>query len=122
MCQQIGDRAGEADTFQQLGMLAAELGKTEGGLRVVAVGCLIFQSIGHGHTDQSVRVVSQLAGRLGYTQAHLDTMLREIAESYAQDRGASLVAAAFAEAPLDPARSAPPPPRFWRWLRFLRFW
>ena len=46
--QQIGDRAGEAATFYQLGVVAAIMGNAAAGVRLVALCCLIDQTIGHG--------------------------------------------------------------------------
>ena len=40
--QQIGDRAGEAATFYQFGLIAWMLGKTQQAIRLMAIGFQIF--------------------------------------------------------------------------------
>ena len=96
--QQIGDREGEAATFHQLGVLSHDIGRTLEGLRLVALSFLINESIGHEKAKFSFRNLSRLASQLKYTQKSIDAMLKEVAESYARDRGWSLIRAAFPEA------------------------
>lgn len=95
--QQIGDRAGEAATFFNLGRLAAQQGNTEAGLHLLAICFLIDQSIGHGDTQSDLQAVLDLATQLQLTQEQFEAMLREVAESYAADRGQALLAAALAQ-------------------------
>lgn len=97
ICCQIGDRVGEAATFFQLGMLAWKMGRLAEGVRLVALGYLIDQSIGHGDTESDFRNLSAIASRLNYTQEQLDSMLREVAESYQADGGQGLLRDAFGE-------------------------
>jgi tetratricopeptide (TPR) repeat protein len=89
--QQIGDRAGEAATFYQLGFLAAEQGHLAEGVRLVALCFLIDQSIGHGDTESDLRTVTGMATQLNYTQEQFQAMMQEVAEAYRQDRGGGLV-------------------------------
>jgi len=51
--QQIGDRVGEAANFFQLGFLAWELGRSQEGLRLVALAHLMLSSIGHAYSKSS---------------------------------------------------------------------
>src|SRR5207302_875115 len=66
MRQQIGNPVGEAATFYQLGMLALETGRSEEGVRLVALCFLIDQSIGHGDTESDFRALSGMASHLNY--------------------------------------------------------
>jgi tetratricopeptide (TPR) repeat protein len=95
MRQQIGDRAGEAATWHQLGSLAAQLGKAAEGLRLLALCYLIDREIGHGDADSDHTVVAQHAAQLNYTPEQLAAALQETAESYAGDRGVTLLREAF---------------------------
>jgi len=96
--QQIGDRAGEAATFYQLGFLANSQGRAQEGLRLVALCCLIDASIGHGDTKSDFKSLSGMASILKYGLEQLDALIKEVSESYAKDRGQSLLAAAFPKA------------------------
>jgi len=96
--EQIGDRAGEAATFHQLGFLSWRGGHAEEGLRLVALSYLINSSIGHEKARLSFENLSDMALWLGYSQDSFDIMLKEVAKSYHQDRGRSLIDAAFPEA------------------------
>ncbi|MCI0489842.1 MAG: CHAT domain-containing protein [Blastocatellia bacterium] len=93
--QQIGNRAGEAATFYQLGFLASGIGRTAEGARLVALCYLIDRSIGHGDTESDFRALTQMVSQLNYTQEQVDAMLREVGEAYQQDRGLGLVKAAL---------------------------
>ena len=95
--QQIGDRAGEAGTFAQLGIMASERGHVEEGLRLVALSAMILSSIGHARIKEVEPWVNGLASQLNYTQEQFDSMLREVAESRQRDRSWSLIEAAFGE-------------------------
>ena len=96
--QQIGDRAGEAATFYQLGFLANSQGRAQEGLRLVALCCLIDACIGHGDTKSDFKSLSGMASELKYGLEQLDALIKEVSESYAKDRGQSLLAAAFPKA------------------------
>ncbi len=93
--QQIGDRAGEAATFYQLGIMAYQSGRAVEGMRLVAMCFLIDQSIGHGDTESDFKMLSQMAAQLSYTQEQFDAMLGEVIEAYKADRGRGLIDAAF---------------------------
>ena len=95
MLQQIGDRAGAAATFYQLGFLAWELGRREPGLRLVALCYLIDRAIGHGDTPGDLRNLQELAARLGYSPPQLEALLQEVSAAYQTDGGRGLAAAAF---------------------------
>jgi hypothetical protein len=93
--QQIGDRAGEAATFYQLGYMAVQSGRVTEGIRLVALGFLIFQSIGHSNAKIASQTLSQMAGQLSYTQEQFDAMLQDVSEAYKADRGRGVIEAAF---------------------------
>ena len=95
--QQIGDRAGEAATFYQIGSLAVRQGKSGAGLPLLAICFLIDQSIGHGDTQSDLRAVLSVAAQLGLSEEQITATLREVAESYAADRGRALLLAALAQ-------------------------
>jgi tetratricopeptide (TPR) repeat protein len=102
--QQIGNRAGEAATFYQLGFLAREQGRSWEGLKLVALCCVINASIGHGDTESDFKALSGMASKLKYTQEQIEAMLKEVADSYQKDRGQSLIDAAFPK--VDPDASS----------------
>jgi len=95
--QQIGDRAGEAGTFHQLGFLSWIRGYTQEGLKLVALSYIINKSIGHEKAQLSFESCSAMVSKLESSQESFDAMLKEISESYASDRGWSLIRAAFPE-------------------------
>lgn len=67
--QALGDRAGEAASFFQMGALAVRMGREEQGLRLVALCYLIDREIGHGDTETDFENLAKLASRLNYDQA-----------------------------------------------------
>ncbi|MGB7570173.1 MAG: tetratricopeptide repeat protein, partial [Methanothrix sp.] len=95
--QRIGNREGEAATFHQLGILSGDIGRIQEGLRLVAISFLINNSIRHEKAQLSFKNLSAMASQLKYTQESFDAMLKEVTESYARDRGWSLIRAAFPE-------------------------
>jgi len=95
MRQQIGDRAGAAATFAQLGILAAQGGRAEPGLRLLVLSALILQALGHADLRRVEPWVNQLIAQLNYSPAQLKALLQEVAAAYQADGGRGLVAAAF---------------------------
>ena len=95
--QQIGNRAGEAATFAQIGIMVAEEGHAEEGLRLVTLSAMILKEIGHADIDRVEAWIDDLALELEYTQEQFEAMLQEVAESYRRDRGRSLIDAAFGD-------------------------
>jgi hypothetical protein len=95
MRQQIGDRAGEAATWLNLGELAIRSGKAAEGLGLVGLSYLIDREIGHANTERNLRAVAQAAAGLSYTPDRLAAVLQSVGESYARDRGAGLLKKAF---------------------------
>ncbi|MEA2045031.1 MAG: tetratricopeptide repeat protein [Euryarchaeota archaeon] len=93
--QQIGDKAGEAATFAGIGVMAAKEGHTKEGLRLVALGATIMDSIGHANLEQIVPWINGLASTLGYSQERIEAMYEETAKAYRQDKGWGLVEAAL---------------------------
>ena len=95
--QQIGDRAGEAATWYQLGVLAIRRDKAVAGLRLIALCYLIDQAIGHADTESDFRSLVEWAAPLHYTQDQLTLLLREVEAAYQADRGQGLLEATDAE-------------------------
>jgi len=93
--QQIGDRAGAAATFYQLGFLAWEMGRREPGLRLLVLSALILQALGHAHLRRVGPTVNQLIAQLNYSPPQLEALLQEVSAAYQTDGGRGLVAAAF---------------------------
>jgi tetratricopeptide (TPR) repeat protein len=96
--QQIGDRAGEASTFHQLGSLSWNRGNIQEGLRLIALSYLINDSIGHDNAQLALDNLSVMASDLKYSEESFKAMLKDVTESYAKDRGQSLLTAAFPKA------------------------
>ena len=93
--QQIGDRAGEAMPLAQIGIIAAEEGHAEEGLRLVTLSAMILKEIGDADLKRVEPWVNHLASELEYSQEQFGAMLQEVQETYQQDRGQSLIDAAF---------------------------
>jgi tetratricopeptide (TPR) repeat protein len=96
--QQIGDHEGEASTFAQLGVLAAQLGDPETALRLMALSALLFRRIDHAHLRQVKSWMQRLATMLGYSQAQVRCLVRQVIAEYRQSRGWSLIDGVFHEA------------------------
>lgn len=93
--QKIGGKAAEAATIYQLGFLALELGRSEKGLLLVALAYTMLSSIGHANVKKCFEGLSGMASRLKYTQEQFDALQKEVADAYREDRGQSLIEAAF---------------------------
>jgi tetratricopeptide (TPR) repeat protein len=89
--QAVGDRAGEAAAFFMLGRLAGTMGRADAEVRLLGVCFLIDQAIGHGDTPSDWQAVVAAASQLGYSEDRLKEVLQEVAYSYGQDQGRSLV-------------------------------
>ena len=101
--QKQNDRHAQAMTFSKLGMLALWLHHLEDCLRFFALSAVILKPIGHADFRREIEpIMNDLARRLSYTPEQLETMHREMAESYQRDRGWSLIEAAFADPAPDP--------------------
>jgi tetratricopeptide (TPR) repeat protein len=95
--QAIGDRAGEAATFFQLGFLAGKLGRSHDGARLVAICCLIDRAIGHADVESDFRALAGLCQTLRYDQAQIERVLAEADREYERDRGHALIERAVAD-------------------------
>ena len=95
--QQIGDRAGEAATFSQFGIIAWGVGRSQEALRLIALSYLIFANIGHSDAKMSFENLSTVASQLSFSQEQLDALQMEVAEAYRKDRGQGLIDAAFSK-------------------------
>jgi len=93
----LGVCADEADTLYQLGFLALKRGRRLEGLRLVALCVALHRSVGRRDAEATGANLMALAADLDYGQQRVETLLREVAEAYAGDRGRGLVTAAFRE-------------------------
>jgi hypothetical protein len=94
--QAIGDRAGEAATFFQLGALAHKTGRSHDGALLQAICCLIDRAIGHGDAESDFRALAALCQSQGYDQARFNEVLEDASKEYQRDRGRTLIERAFA--------------------------
>jgi hypothetical protein len=97
--QQIGDRAGEAATFYQLGMLAARQRHLVPAAKLVGLCFVIDQAIGHGHVESDLKSFLGLCSQLGLSEPQVRSLVGEIGKSYEQDRGRALLKEAFPDWP-----------------------
>ena len=95
--QQISDHSGEATTFAQLGVLAAQLGEPEPALRLMALSALLLRRIDHAHLRQVKSWMQRLATMLGYSQLQVRCLVREVIAEYRESHGWSLIHSAFHE-------------------------
>ena len=95
MRQALGDRAGEAAAFYQLGVLAHRLSRTRPGARLAAVCWMIDKAIGHGDADSDLRAFAGLCSAAGLDQGQMKALLAEVDESYRADGGRALIEQAF---------------------------
>lgn len=96
--QQIGDHAGEATTFAQLGVLAAQLGEPEPALRLMVLSALLFRRIDHANLRQVKSWMQRLATMLGYSHVQVRCLVRQVIAEYRESHGWSLLHAAFHDA------------------------
>ena len=82
---------GEGATFAGLGILAAETGEPERGLRLLVLSAIILRSIGHADLKRVEPLVNALASQLGYTQERLQALVGEVLAEYRKDRGWGMV-------------------------------
>jgi tetratricopeptide (TPR) repeat protein len=93
--QRMGDKSGEAASLHQLGFIAYEQRKQKEGVSLVALSYLIANSIGIAEAKTTRKNLSGMANDLGYSQEQFDVLLKEVAESYQEDKGMALLKAAF---------------------------
>ncbi len=93
--QEVGDAYGEANTFANLGALAAELGRAEVGLRLFVISVLLMREIQHPNLAEVEQAVNQLAHKLDYTEDEFSAAIEEAIDVYHMDQGWSLILEAF---------------------------
>jgi len=98
--QQREDRAREAATFYNLGGVAAALGRSEEGARLLALCVLIEARIGHSDADADRATLLELvagtdAPRAETAERRVEELLEEAVAAYANDRGWDWVRVAF---------------------------
>jgi hypothetical protein len=103
MRQRLGDRYGEGATLYQLGQLAFQVGAKTDGVRLVVMGFLIIQAIGHGEAQNYLANLLGLCQQLGYNEDQVQSVVQETAEAYQQDAGWGLLARAFDRLPPETA-------------------
>ncbi len=91
----IGNRAGEATTWNQLGLVAYESGRRDGALRLMAIALLISNTIGDYVGKSIAQNFASLCGMLSMDQAQRDALLEETALDYQKDRGQGLIERTF---------------------------
>ncbi len=88
----------EGESFVNLSRMAAVLGSPENGLRLLATTLVIDRQLGIAYVEEEgMPLFRKLAEALDLDEAQLNVMLAEVGETYCQDRGRRLVAAAFPE-------------------------
>jgi hypothetical protein len=93
----IGDRAGEAAGFFQLGSLARGKGQGRGGASLIAICWLINQSIDHGDAESDLGNLLTVCQELGLDEEGIKSLVEEAASAYVKDRGDSLIRQIFDE-------------------------
>jgi len=93
--QAIGDRAGEAAAWNQLGGMAWKTGRREMAVRLCAICFWIDNAIGHGHAEQALKTVLYFCGQLNYTEQQTKAAIEEAVAAYESDSGASLIKGAL---------------------------
>ncbi|NPA90974.1 MAG: tetratricopeptide repeat protein [Chloroflexi bacterium] len=96
--QELGDIEGEANTFANLGALAAELGRGEWALQLYVISVLLMREVDHPNLPQVERAANQLAQDLEYDDREFSHLINEVINAYHMDRGWSIIEEAFADA------------------------
>lgn len=91
-----GDRAGEAMTFNNLGLMAVDKGRADEGMALIVLAYGLARIAESSIERQMLASVQRLADEMGYDDPGLDELVERVLASYREDRGESLVAAAFA--------------------------
>jgi len=99
MRQAIGDKAGEAATWHQLGLVAWETDRPIDAVQLVAISILLLNATGSGEKDQVTKNLSGMCGQLDYSEEQLNELIRAVTASYQQDRGVAILKAAFPVVP-----------------------
>jgi tetratricopeptide (TPR) repeat protein len=95
--QAIGDRAGEAATWNQLGNLARQMGNATLAAQMIALCWLIDKSIGHGDAEQDLKTLLGFCQQIGFTNDQVQQAIDEAAAAYKRDRGQTLLLTTFPE-------------------------
>jgi tetratricopeptide (TPR) repeat protein len=93
--QELADRPAEAGAFFQLGALAVQQDKMQEGLRLMALAAIVLRSIKSDDVKNVEPLVERLASQLTYTQEQFMSLVQEVLQSYAKDRGWGLVERAW---------------------------
>ncbi len=93
--QEVGDSFGEAETFANLGALAAQLGPADVGLRLLIISTFLMREVEHPNLSQVEEAMYDLARRLRYSDDEMDEAVEEALEVYFTDGGWSLILEAF---------------------------
>ncbi len=93
--QQIDDKANEATTCAQIGIIAAMEGRVEEGLRLVALSSMILDEIDHDDFERAMLWINRLVSELECSPDRFEAMCGAVVEAYRQDQGRGLVEAAL---------------------------
>jgi hypothetical protein len=93
--QQIGNKAGEAASFSQLGVLARQMKHSHGAATLLGVCYLLDRSIGHGDTASDLQALETVAAESGLGPEDLQSLLTGVEEAYKTDQGWGLIKVAF---------------------------
>jgi hypothetical protein len=93
--QQIGDKAGEAVSFFQLGQIAWRVKDSQRAVSLLAICYLLDRSIGHGNTDSDLQALVSAVAESEIEPEDLQSLLVRVEEAYRADRGWGLIKAAF---------------------------
>ncbi len=96
--QELGDRSGEAEVFTELGLLAAELGRMDEGLRLLVLGALLMREVEHPRQKEIERLIDRWSRELDYSDGEFSDLIEDAIEIYHMDRGWSLIEDAFLDA------------------------
>jgi hypothetical protein len=65
------------------------------GMKFIAIHYLIFADIDYPDVKMAYETLCNIASQMSLSQEQIEALLKEVAESYAKDRGWSLIRAAF---------------------------
>jgi len=88
--EELGNRAGVAQTLHNLGNLANDLNKPELAFRFTTIALFMFASMGHADAQKAMSNLAILVQKLGYDEAKLNSELNKIVQEFNQ-RGYELI-------------------------------
>jgi hypothetical protein len=95
--QAVGDRVGEGATWNQLGLLAWDVGNRPQAIRYVGLSFLIIRGIAHRETELAHANLLEMREELNYTEQQVTELLQTTWDSYQEDQGKRLLQEILAE-------------------------